>query len=106
MRTLLLQPRCGERRKAPGANDMSAWHEEVLNKRALQVAEILAEELPDDFYLAGGTGLALYAGHRISIDFDLFSPKNLLPVGFRNTVIKSLKAKPRVEIRRPIDLTQ
>ena len=27
----------------------------------------------DDFYLAGGTGLALLVGHRISVDFDLFS---------------------------------
>lgn len=35
-----------------------------------------------DFYLAGGTALALQIAHRISIDFDLFSekeiPKNLL----------------------------
>ena len=27
----------------------------------------------DDFYLAGGTGLALQIGHRISEDFDLFT---------------------------------
>jgi len=35
-----------------------------------------------DFYLAGGTGLALQLGHRISVDFDFFwkkeIPKNLL----------------------------
>lgn len=35
------------------------------------------------FYLAGGTALALQIGHRISVDFDLFSEaeieKNLLP---------------------------
>jgi predicted nucleotidyltransferase component of viral defense system len=34
------------------------------------------------FYLAGGTGLALQIGHRVSVDFDLFSQdkisKNLL----------------------------
>ena len=29
----------------------------------------------DDFYLAGGTALALEIGHRISLDFDLFSAK-------------------------------
>ncbi|MEK7146916.1 MAG: nucleotidyl transferase AbiEii/AbiGii toxin family protein, partial [Patescibacteria group bacterium] len=28
-----------------------------------------------DFYLAGGTALALQIGHRISYDFDLFSEK-------------------------------
>ncbi len=27
----------------------------------------------DNFYLAGGTGLALQIGHRVSVDFDLFS---------------------------------
>lgn len=36
-----------------------------------------------EFYLAGGTALALQIGHRISVDFDLFSTeeisKNLLP---------------------------
>lgn len=30
-----------------------------------------------DFYLAGGTALALQIGHRISIDFDLFSTKEI-----------------------------
>ncbi|MGE0089959.1 MAG: nucleotidyl transferase AbiEii/AbiGii toxin family protein [Bacteroidales bacterium] len=30
----------------------------------------------DDFYLAGGTALALYYGHRKSIDIDLFTNKN------------------------------
>lgn len=29
----------------------------------------------NDFYLAGGTALALQIGHRISVDFDLFSPE-------------------------------
>ena len=39
-------------------------------------------EFPD-FYLVGGTALALQIGHRISVDFDLFSkediPRTLLP---------------------------
>ena len=30
-----------------------------------------------DFYLAGGTALALQIGHRISIDFDLFSKDDI-----------------------------
>jgi len=30
-----------------------------------------------DFYIAGGTSLALQIGHRDSIDFDFFSPKDL-----------------------------
>ena len=30
-----------------------------------------------DFYLGGGTALALQIGHRISVDFDLFSEKEI-----------------------------
>lgn len=33
----------------------------------------------NDFYLAGGTGLALQLGHRDSIDFDFFSTKSFSP---------------------------
>ena len=32
-----------------------------------------------EFYLVGGTALALQMGHRISIDFDLFSTKEIPP---------------------------
>lgn len=35
----------------------------------------LLKSFKADFYLAGGTGLALQLGHRDSIDFDFFSPK-------------------------------
>lgn len=34
------------------------------------------QSFKDDFYLAGGTGLALQLGHRDSIDFDFFSPES------------------------------
>ena len=30
-----------------------------------------------DYYLAGGTALALQIGHRISVDFDLFYSENI-----------------------------
>jgi hypothetical protein len=33
----------------------------------------------DGFYLAGGTALALQIGHRISVDFDLFSQREIPP---------------------------
>ncbi len=36
----------------------------------------LLKNFKADFYLAGGTGLALQLGHRDSVDFDFFSPKN------------------------------
>lgn len=39
-----------------------------------------------EFYLVGGTALALQIGHRISVDFDLFSP-NEIP----KSLLKKLK---------------
>ena len=30
-----------------------------------------------DYYLAGGTGLALQMGHRESVDFDFFTNKDI-----------------------------
>lgn len=47
-------------------------HKEVLTKEALRLFPGLSA-FKDTFYLAGGTGLALQIGHRISVDFDLFS---------------------------------
>ncbi|MBI3754093.1 MAG: nucleotidyl transferase AbiEii/AbiGii toxin family protein [Deltaproteobacteria bacterium] len=46
--------------------------EEVLSEEAIAAAEELSPLLAD-FYLAGGTGLALQLGHRKSVDFDFFS---------------------------------
>lgn len=34
-----------------------------------------AETVMADFNLAGGTSLALYLGHRVSVDLDFFTPK-------------------------------
>ena len=48
------------------------YHNKILNNRQKKLftkLEILKEE---DFYLAGGTGLALQLGHRTSADFDFY----------------------------------
>lgn len=54
---------------------------EVITSEAKKAFEKL-NRFPD-FYLAGGTGLALQLGHRISVDFDFFwkkeIPESLLP---------------------------
>ena len=34
---------------------------------------LMKDEKLNEFYLAGGTAIALYLGHRTSIDLDLFS---------------------------------
>jgi hypothetical protein len=56
-------------------------HREVLTKRASELFTSLSRF--SGFYLAGGTALALQIGHRISVDFDLFTDseikRSLLP---------------------------
>ena len=51
-------------------------HTDVLSEGQKRVLPELARALVNsDFYLAGGTGLALQVGHRSSFDFDWFIPK-------------------------------
>jgi len=51
-----------------------------------------------DFYLAGGTALALQIGHRISVDFDLFSKKDIT-VQLLNKIKKVFRGS-KVEVIR------
>ena len=53
-------------------------HDEVLTQSAAGLLPPLVRF--KDFYLVGGTALALQIGHRRSVDFDLFSEKPL-PAG-------------------------
>lgn len=48
----------------------------ILDKKRSTILPLL-KEFKKEFYLAGGTGLALQLGHRDSIDFDFFSLKNI-----------------------------
>jgi len=51
-------------------------HIGILSDAQKKVLPDLAKALANtDFYLAGGTALALQAGHRQSMDFDWFIPK-------------------------------
>lgn len=49
---------------------------DILDKKRLEIIPLL-NFFKSDFYLAGGTGLALQLGHRDSIDFDYFSPRDI-----------------------------
>jgi len=51
-------------------------HKEILTenqKLLLPLIKLFSKE----YYLVGGTAIALYIGHRRSIDFDLFTDKNI-----------------------------
>ncbi|MBD5392445.1 nucleotidyl transferase AbiEii/AbiGii toxin family protein [bacterium] len=52
-------------------------HTEVVERTTLELLKRLQQEEPlQAFCLAGGTSLALYLGHRISVDLDLFTPES------------------------------
>lgn len=55
---------------------MNSFHLEILTPELQKLFPTLAV-FKDDFYLAGGTALALQIGHRVSVDFDLFSDTHI-----------------------------
>lgn len=53
-------------------------HKEIFSEKQLKLLP-LVREFKREFYLVGGTAIALYLGHRRSIDFDLFKSSPLHP---------------------------
>ena len=47
------------------------FHREILNDEQMSLLPVI-REFKREYYLVGGTAIALYLGHRRSIDFDLF----------------------------------
>ena len=65
---------------------------EFLPNKSQKVFNILAKmPIWHDFYIGGGTGLILRFEHRISADFDLFSPTNRLSSPERRIIHQLLK---------------
>ncbi len=58
------------------------WHLEILPRATCRALDLLSKEewlSSAGWYLAGGTALALQAGHRQSVDLDFFIPKKTFP---------------------------
>ncbi len=51
-------------------------HREILDRAQIELLP-LVQQFKREFYLVGGTAIALHIGHRRSIDFDLFKAKSL-----------------------------
>jgi predicted nucleotidyltransferase component of viral defense system len=67
------------------------FHVESLNKKQFSVLQKLAPIIQQkDFYLGGGTALALYLGHRVSVDLDWFTSRQ---VGDVMVLAQSLRAE-------------
>lgn len=47
------------------------FHKEILNSQQTEILQLIGE-FKREYYLVGGTAIALYLGHRRSIDFDMF----------------------------------
>lgn len=83
---------------------MSDLHLDILIPEAKILFPFISH-FKEDFYMAGGTGLALQIGHRISVDFDLFSA---LPI--KKTLLKKIEEvfkniTMRVLVNNPNELT-
>ncbi len=65
-------------------------HKEILTKPQKKLLPII-KELSANFYLVGGTAIALHIGHRESIDFDLFTYSKFSNLKIRNLLDKRVK---------------
>lgn len=64
---------------------MNNIYKNILTDEMQKIYPLLGK-LEENFYLAGGTGLALLVGHRISVDFDFFSDEPI-----KKTLLKKVE---------------
>ena len=63
-------------------------HSEVLTEQQRDLLPLI-RSFSNDYYLVGGTAIALNIGHRRSIDFDLFTNLDIKRKSIRNLIEKS-----------------
>lgn len=85
---------------------LSQPHWEALTPATRQAFYQVAR-LPfiNDFYLAGGTGLALHLGHRYSVDLDFFSPAAEAVGPDQRAMLRELLDDPSLTITYDTDST-
>lgn len=81
-------------------------HKEILSENQLELLP-LVKQFGREFYLVGGTAIALHIGHRRSIDFDLFkfspfSAKKIVSKisdsGFQSTITRRVTEQLNITI--------
>ena len=72
-------------------------HKEIFSPKQIELLPLL-KQFQKEFYLVGGTAIALYIGHRRSIDFDLFKLGRIKP----KTIVEKISASdyPHLVTRR------
>lgn len=63
-------------------------HQEILVKEQIELLSLI-QSFRENFGLVGGTAIALYIGHRQSVDFDLFTNKEFDNFKIRSIISKS-----------------
>jgi len=63
-------------------------HSKVLTQEQRELLPLI-KSFSNDYYLVGGTAIALHIGHRRSIDFDLFTEGDIKRKSIRNMIKKS-----------------
>ena len=77
---------------------MVSYYKDAITESCRQgIASLRDYDFLQDFYLAGGTALALQLGHRISTDLDWFSVTNHLQVPQRDHIQEVLKSSGKFE---------
>ncbi len=76
---------------------------EAISKPALGILEKLGNNnfVSENFYLAGGTGLSLQIGHRLSVDLDFFT-RNDLNIEEINSIMFKLNSDKIYEAKNTI----
>lgn len=62
---------------------------ETITPEMNEVGRTIFNAFSDEFYLAGGTALALQIGHRTSIDLDYFSTRQIDTSALKNEIFNS-----------------
>jgi Nucleotidyl transferase AbiEii toxin, Type IV TA system len=60
-------------------------HRNILTAKQVKLLPLLREFF-QDYYLVGGTAIALYLGHRHSIDFDLFTSGRIKKLSIKKVI--------------------
>ncbi|MHB8860674.1 MAG: nucleotidyl transferase AbiEii/AbiGii toxin family protein [Minisyncoccota bacterium] len=72
-------------------------HSETITDAMAAIAKVIFEVLDEQYYLAGGTALALRLGHRKSVDLDYFINKEIDTLHLKNEILELFpSAKTRI----------
>jgi Nucleotidyl transferase AbiEii toxin, Type IV TA system len=74
-------------------------HLEILNKDQIDLLPVMYK-FNKEFYMVGGTSIALHLGHRLSIDFDMFKIGKIKPKAII-TVFDKMKEDYKVTLNIP-----